>query len=526
MSRLILSNIIGFVFFWGRDGPLDLRNQDAARRLCCGRQRSAGAFFFETGTARSTCAARRGAGHLAAAVTRQGAYTMALASLNTLWRNTEQLNCTSREATAKLTNRSSDQLEAIGFWLISFVLVAGSSQLLFSLYYFNWELSAKVIYRSLASLLFCVLIVLGVLAFEQSKRHLLKYVLFFSITITSAFGLTKTLTGSHAQSDNILLYGLSFYTASIAYLLHVKQLSAKCIATCSNPLLLITGPIATRFGFMHHYSFNKRFKYFFPYILVGLFLHQAIATPLTKAFHLIALTDMFSSCTYAVIFELFVYANFCGLSLMIYGVCGIIGVRIPLNFRQPFSSTNIVEYWRGWHTSLSTVLKSLFYTPTKRHLGTFPAILIVYLASAMWHGVTLNFVLWGLFHASVFILTIVFLRKAAFLSSFVLMIAGVLIGRALFADSDFPRLLEKLSFKYDGFVVFTKLAELPNTSKLALLLGVFFIIAEMVFQRCRYFKKRNYKFYRTPIIQLILLIITLGTVCDDSGLDYAVYGQR
>ena len=406
------------------------------------------------------------------------------------------------------------------------MLVAVLSQLLFSLYYFSWELFSKILYRSVVSSFFCVLIVLAALAFNEAKRHIFKYILFFAITITSALGLTKTLTGSHAESNNIFLYGFSFYTASIAYLLHFKQLSARSIAACSNPLLLITGPIATSFGSIRHYSFKKRFKYFFPYILVGFFLHQAIATPLTKAFDLIALTDVISSSAFAVIFELFVYANFCGLSLLIYGVCGIVGVRIPLNFRQPFSSTNIVEYWRGWHASLSTVLKSLFYTPTKRCLGTFPAIFVVYLASAMWHGVTINFVLWGLFHASVFTLTIVFLRRAAFLPSFVLMIAGVVIGRALFADSNFDRLLEKLSFKYDGFVVLTNLATLPNTSKLAISLGIFFIVAEMVFQKCKYFNRRNYKFYRIPIIQLILLVITLGTICDYSGVDYAVYGQR
>src|SRR5262249_33544614 len=196
---------------------------------------------------------------------------------------------------------------------------------------------------------------------------------------------------------------------------------------------------------------------------------------------------------YAVIFELFVYANFCGLSLLIYGVFGIMGAKVPLNFKQPFSSTNIVEYWRGWHTSLSIVLKSLFYAPTKRRLGTFPAIFLVYLASAMWHGVTANFILWGLFHASVFILTLVFLRKAAFFIPFILMVIGVVIGRALFVDANFSRLLEKLSFKYDGFLVLTKLAALPNTSKLAILLGFLFIIAEMVFQRCKYFSRRNYK---------------------------------
>jgi alginate O-acetyltransferase complex protein AlgI len=414
----------------------------------------------------------------------------------------------------------------ISSWLMSFILVGISYQLLFSLSSFSRDDWSKIIFKSGVSLFFCLLIVLAALALDQSKNHLFKYVLFFSITITSAFGLTKTLTGSHAESGNIILYGFSFYTASIAYLLHSKRLSAKSIAAVSNPLLLITGPIATCFRSIQHYSFKKRFKYFFPYILVGLFLHQTIATPLTKAFHLIALTDVISSCVFAVIFELFVYTNFCGLSLLIYGVCGIIGVRVPLNFRQPFSSTNIVEYWRAWHTSLSIVLKALFYTPTKRFLGTHAAILLVYLASAMWHGVTANFFLWGLFQASIFILTIMFLRRTAFVVPFVLMILGVVIGRALFADSDFGRLLEKLSFRYDGFVLLPKLATLSNTSKFALLFGVLFIVAEMVFQQRKYFNRRNYKFYRIPIIQLILLIMMLVTIYDQSGLDYAVYGQR
>ena len=413
-----------------------------------------------------------------------------------------------------------------GWWLKSFVLLAFSYQLLFSLSYFSWDVFSKNLWESVIPLFFCLLIVLAALAFNHTHQFKFKYVLFFSITITSALGLTKTLTGSHAESKNIILYGLSFYTASIAYLIHSQQLSAKSIAVVSNPLLLITGPIATYFRPIHHYSFNKRFKYFFPYIVVGLFLHQAVATPLTTTFDLITLTDVFSSCAFAVIFELFVYANFCGLSLIIYGVCGIMGVKVPLNFKQPFSSTNIVEYWRGWHITLSVVLKSLFYTPTKQILGTFPAILFVYLASAMWHGITLNFVVWGLFHASVFVLTIVFLRRRASVIPFALMIVGIVVGRAIFSDTDFHRLLEKLTFKYDGLVVLQKLTALAGTTKLALLLGILFITAEMLFQKYKYFKQRNYKFYRIPIIQLILLIITLSTIFDGSGVDYAVYGQR
>jgi len=106
------------------------------------------------------------------------------------------------------------------------------------------------------------------------------------------------------------------------------------------------------------------------------------------------------------------------------------------------------------------------------------------------------------------------------------MIVGIVVGRAIFSDSDFHRLLEKLTFKYDGLVVLPKLAALADTTKLALVLGILFIVAEMVFQKYKYFTQRNYKFYRIPIIQLILLIITLLTIHDGSGMDYAVYGQR
>src|SRR5262249_15945037 len=154
--------------------------------------------------------------------------------------------------------------------------------------------------------------------------------------------------------------------------------------------------------------------------------------------------------------------------------------------------------------TLSIVLKSLFYTPAKGILGTFPAILLVYLASAMWHGITLNFIVWGLFHASVFVLTIVLLRRRVSAIPFALMIVGIVVGRAIFCDSDVHRLLQKVTFKYDGLVVLPKLAALTHTTKLALLLGILFIMAEMVFQKCKYFKQRNYKFYRIPISQLIL----------------------
>ena len=260
-----------------------------------------------------------------------------------------------------------------------------------------WLISALVIYlvsyENKFSQLFYPLLFTTVLIYllqYQGIRYI-EYFLFFSISIVGLLGYTQNLTGSHAESSNVLFYGLSFYTASISYLLAKNLLYPSKILIVSNPLLLFTGPIALYVKSIHHKKKKLRIKYFIPFVIVGLFMFLVIASPLTEFFYLLDRTDIISSVLFAVIFEIFVYMNFCGLSLLLYGFFGIFGYRIPLNFKQPFSSNNIVEFWKGWHTSLSIVLKTLFYKPLRGKFSLIIALVGVYLASAMWHGVTLNF---------------------------------------------------------------------------------------------------------------------------------------
>jgi alginate O-acetyltransferase complex protein AlgI len=373
----------------------------------------------------------------------------------------------------------------------------------------------------------CVAIVaLLVMAGERERTVIAPYVLFFAISATSVFGLTKTLTGSHASSTNLLLYGLSFYTASLAYIARSRSLTPRAAVLASNPLLIITGPVATQFRDIRYRGLRSRADYYLPFVFLGLFLQQTIATPLTKTFDLLKETDVVSSLTFAAIFELFVYANFCGLSLIIFGLAGLMGFRIPLNFRQPFSSTNVIEFWRGWHTSLSVVLKSLFYAPTKKQFGTSAALFTVYLGSAMWHGVTLNFALWGLFHALMFVITLRLLKRGFKVPAFFVLGIAVVIGRMLFADSDSGRLFEKLHFRFVDFSVVYKLTHMPWTTLLALGLIVVFVALEILLQTKPYFSQRNYKFYRLPVVQFVMLALMLATIANGVGMDYAVYGQR
>ena len=80
--------------------------------------------------------------------------------------------------------------------------------------------------------------------------HFYAYVLFFAISIFSYFGLAGTITGSHATSTNPFIYGLSFYTAYLAFLIFRNNLSIKKLFVAANPIVLISGPMPVVFNIL------------------------------------------------------------------------------------------------------------------------------------------------------------------------------------------------------------------------------------------------------------------------------------
>ena len=352
------------------------------------------------------------------------------------------------------------------------------------------------------------------------------YFLFFSISIVSVLGLSAPLTGGYAATSNPYLYGLSFYAASMAFHLYSRtDFNLTQTYKFSNPLLLITGPIVLFIKKRNGNRVKNRINYYLPFIILGLFFYQLIASPLISLFFLIEKTDIISTLLFAIIFEIFVYANFCGLSLMIFGVFGVVGYKIPLNFQQPFTSSNVIEFWQGWHVSLSTVLKTIFYLPSRQKFSQFFSLCFVFLASALWHGVTLNFLIWGCFHAFIFWISVTILKYKVMFLPTILLFVGVILGRLIFAESDIFRLLEKLTFSYNGTSSFAIFLDTSINTKLALILGLSLISIEFAFQKNSFVKKRNYKHLRTPLVQLFIIIIIILFIINTGG-DYAVYGQR
>jgi D-alanyl-lipoteichoic acid acyltransferase DltB (MBOAT superfamily) len=99
------------------------------------------------------------------------------------------------------------------------------------------------------------------------------------------------------------------------------------------------------------------------------------------------------------LFALQIYGDFSGYSDIARGVSKFMGIELMVNFRQPYLSKNIQEFWRRWHISLSTWLRDYLYIPLggnrKGAIKTYRNLFITMLLGGLWHGASWTFVVWG-----------------------------------------------------------------------------------------------------------------------------------
>ena len=114
-------------------------------------------------------------------------------------------------------------------------------------------------------------------------------------------------------------------------------------------------------------------------------------------------------------FSVQIYFDFSGYTDMAIGIGRMMGLRFMENFNFPYVSRSIGEFWRRWHISLSSWFRDLVFFPLERHRsrwrGQSVNIMIVFLLTGLWHGITANFVAWGLFHGSMLVFEGTFLGR-------------------------------------------------------------------------------------------------------------------
>ena len=228
--------------------------------------------------------------------------------------------------------------------------------------------------------------------------------------------------------------GISFYTFQmIGYLLDVywgnaeaEKNWAKTLLFCSFFPQMTQGPIS-EFGqlseqlFAEHAFSYRSYSWGMQRLVWGFFKKMVIAdalAPLVKDVfanypHYTGLTTLIGAFLYSVQ----IYADFSGYMDIMCGLCEVMGIRLTDNFDRPYFSKSVAEYWRRWHMSLGSWFKRFIYYPIgiskwSRSLGKacreklgrkfgdmLPAsiaLVVVWLATGLWHGASWAYIVWGL----------------------------------------------------------------------------------------------------------------------------------
>ncbi len=249
--------------------------------------------------------------------------------------------------------------------------------------------------------------------------------LFFLIFFKYANFLTDTCSGllallgvqyEPAKLNLILPVGISFYTfQSLSYIIDSYRGEVKTEKNIIKYALFVSffpnilaGPIERSKNLLHQFDEKHDFDYErvrdgLILMLWGYFQKVVIEARLS------ILTDMvygnfkeYTGITLVIgifFYGFKIYCDFASYSNIAIGAAKVMGFTLMTNFKQPFFSRNVKEFWRRWHISLNTWFVDYLYIPMggsrvpkwRKYFNT----MVVFLASGMWHGASLTYIMWG-----------------------------------------------------------------------------------------------------------------------------------
>lgn len=248
-----------------------------------------------------------------------------------------------------------------------------------------------------------------------------KYLNFFISSLKNILSFTNW----NLYTLNILIpLGISFYVfRSISYLVDIyrnniiprNNICDVFIYTCFFPTYL-SGPIDRAITFFTQLDNPRLFNYSTivigcRQILWGIFKKVVIADNLAITVNNIWSDLSIQSSSNLIIVSILyffqLYMDFSGYSDMAIGVGKLLGIDITKNFKYPFFSRNIAEFWRRWHISLNNWFVQYLYIPLggnrKGTIRTLINTIIIFTLCGFWHGSSINYALWGLFNGILFI---------------------------------------------------------------------------------------------------------------------------
>lgn len=247
---------------------------------------------------------------------------------------------------------------------------------------------------------------------------LFKYFNFAVNILTTAFNYLD-INIVLPRFDFLLPVGISFYTfQALSYTIDVYRGSIKAEKNIWKYALfvsffpqLVAGPIEKskdllyQFNEIHYFDYNRAkdglilmIWGFFQKVVVSdrlaILVNEVYNNPSEhKGFEIIIATIFFA-------FQ--IYCDFSSYSNIAKGAARVMGYRLSKNFDSPYFSDSIKMFWRRWHITLGSWFKDYLYIPLggnrKGRIRTYINTMIVFLTSGLWHGASINFVIWGGLH--------------------------------------------------------------------------------------------------------------------------------
>jgi D-alanyl-lipoteichoic acid acyltransferase DltB (MBOAT superfamily) len=242
-----------------------------------------------------------------------------------------------------------------------------------------------------------------------------KYYNFFVDSFISAFATLGVQLDGRTLSI-ILPVGISFYTfQTLSYTIDIYR--RKLVPT-KDPMAffafvsffpqLVAGPIERATHLMPQFERARTFDFalakdgvrqmlwgFFKKIMIA----DIAAGHVNQIFANYATLDSTTLVLGAVFFAFQIYGDFSGYSDIAIGLSKLFGFDLMTNFRLPYFSRDIAEFWRRWHISLSTWFRDYLYIPLGGSRGgkwmQFRNVMIIFVVSGFWHGANWTFVIWG-----------------------------------------------------------------------------------------------------------------------------------
>lgn len=244
---------------------------------------------------------------------------------------------------------------------------------------------------------------------------------YFDFFVTSFCDLmAKMSIPANPKTLGLLLpVGISFYTfQTLSYVIDVYRGNSKAekhfgifatfIAFFPQ---LVAGPIERTNNLLpqikeeHHFSYEQA-AYGMKIMAWGFFKKMVVADNLAvyvdRVYNNVTYHEGFSLLAATLFFAVQIYCDFSGYSDIARGSAKLLGIELMENFRSPYFSSTVKEFWSRWHISLSTWFRDYVYIPLGgnrvKKVRHYFNLLVTFLVSGLWHGASWTFIIWGAIH--------------------------------------------------------------------------------------------------------------------------------